>query len=61
MEAGWRHTLTLHQTQVGLRLALEEAERDYLQDQSETSLARILELQQQLEGIQERGVELPPG
>ena len=60
VETGWHHTLTLHQTQVGLRQALAEAERDYLQDQSETSLARILELQQQLEGIQEQGVELPP-
>ncbi len=55
VEAGWRHAVALHQTQVGLRRALEEAERAYLSQQSEDALARILELQEQLE----KGLEPP--
>jgi DNA primase len=48
VETGWRHALALHQTQVGLRRALDEAEQAYAVDQSEDALARILELQEQL-------------
>jgi DNA primase len=49
VEAGWRHACALHETQVGLRKALAEAEQDYLSSQSEKALARILDLQEQLE------------
>ena len=61
VEAGWRHALALHQTQVGLRRALDEAERAYAQDQTEDALARIVELQEQLEKSLEPTSELLSG
>jgi DNA primase len=48
VEAGWRHTFELHETQVGLRLALEAAERAWGLDPSEATWARIVELQQRM-------------
>jgi DNA primase len=48
VEKGWRHALALHQTQVGLRLALEAAERAWNEEPSEATWARILELQSQI-------------
>ena len=50
VETGWRHAMALHEKQVGLRGALEAAERDYHAEQSEEALARILEIQHRLEG-----------
>ena len=41
--------MALHQTQVGLKRALADAERAYLSDQSEDALARILELREMIE------------
>ena len=61
VEAGWRHALVLHQTQVGLRRALDEAEQAYAIDQSEDALARIVELQEQLEKSLEPTSELLSG
>lgn len=61
VETGWRHALALHQTQVGLRRALDEAEQAYALDQSEETLARILELQEQLEKSLEPTSELLTG
>lgn len=61
VETGWRHALALHQTQVGLRRALDEAEHAYAQDQSEDTLARILELQEQLAKSLEPTSELLSG
>jgi DNA primase len=48
VEAGWRHAVALHEAQVGLRRQLEAAEQAYRAEPSEDSLARILEIQQQL-------------
>jgi DNA primase len=48
VEAGWRHTLALHETQVGLRLALEAAAEAWNSDPGEDAWARIVELQNQL-------------
>ena len=47
VEAGWRHLLALHDSQVGLRLALEAAERAWETDPGEAAWARIVELQEQ--------------
>ncbi len=56
VEAGWKHAFALHQTQVGLKRALAEAEQEYVASQSEDALARILELQAQLErGFEDGG------
>jgi DNA primase len=48
VEVGWRHTLTLHNRQVGLQRALAAAERSWREEQSESALARILEIQRLL-------------
>jgi DNA primase len=48
VEAGWRHTFELHETQVGLRLALQAAERAWNQEPSEAAWDRIVELQQRI-------------
>jgi len=56
VEAGWRHAVALHEAQVGLRRALEAAEQAYLAEPSEDTLARILEIQDQL-GLG-RGMEI---
>jgi DNA primase len=48
VEAGWRHTFDLHETQVGLRLALEAAERAWNQDPSQAAWDRIVQLQQRI-------------
>ncbi|HEX7073444.1 MAG TPA: DNA primase [Hyphomicrobiaceae bacterium] len=45
VEAGFRHALALHERQKGLKRALEAAERDFLEEGSEESLARICEVQ----------------
>jgi DNA primase len=48
VEAGWRHTVELHETQVGLRLALQAAQQAWEVDPSEAAWDRIVELQQRL-------------
>jgi DNA primase len=45
VETGWRHALALHERQVGLRKALEAAERAWHEEGSEDALARICEIQ----------------
>ena len=49
VEIGWRHTLALHERQVGLRRARDDAERDWHEDGSEAALGRIYERQRQLQ------------
>lgn len=48
VEAGWQHTLALHESQVGLKHALAAAERDFHAEPSEESWARIAEIQDRL-------------
>jgi DNA primase len=45
VEVGWRHTLALHERQVGLQKSLDAAVQAYHQDGSEDALARICEIQ----------------
>jgi DNA primase len=45
VEAGFHDALTLHDRQKGLKAALESAERDFLDEGSEESLARLCEVQ----------------
>jgi DNA primase len=47
-EAGWRHALALHETQVALPLELQLAERAWRMDQSEETWERIVELHDRL-------------
>ncbi len=51
VEAGWRHALTLHERQVGLKAALTSAERAWHEDRSEDAFERICELQAELERL----------
>jgi DNA primase len=44
-EAGWRHTLALHEAQVGLPHELQEAVEAWGRDPSEEAWGRIVELQ----------------
>jgi DNA primase len=48
VEAGWRHALALHDTQIGLPMALQAAERAWGADPSEATWARIVELQDRM-------------
>jgi DNA primase len=48
VEAGWRHALALHDTQIGLPIALQAAERAWGADPSEATWARIVELQDRM-------------
>ena len=45
VEVGWRHTLALHERQVGLQKSLDAAVQAYHRDGSEDALARICEIQ----------------
>lgn len=45
VEAGFCHALALHERQNGLKRALEAAEREFLEEGSEESLARLCEVQ----------------
>lgn len=45
VEAGFCHALALHERQKGLKRALQTAERDFLEEGSEESLARLYEVQ----------------
>ncbi len=56
-ENGWRHTLALHEQQVGLRRALLAAERELDAEGSEDAWTRIVELQKQLASTDE--LQLP--
>jgi DNA primase len=47
-EAGWRHALALHETQIALPLELKLAERAWRIEQSEEAWERIVELQDRL-------------
>lgn len=58
VEAGWRHTLALHNRQSGLRKALKAAQRSWDEEGSEDALARICEIQRQLASTEE--LEFPP-
>jgi len=55
VEVGWRHTLALHERQVGLQKSLEAAVQAYHRDGSEDALARICEIQ----GLLARASQLP--
>ena len=56
VESGWRHALALHRTQVGLKRALDAAERDWREDPSEAAWSRLAEIQQQLaQGLEGEG------
>jgi DNA primase len=48
VEIGWRHALALHETQVGLRLALKAAAEAWANEPSEATWARIAELQAEI-------------
>jgi DNA primase len=48
VEAGWRHTLELHEIQVGLRMELLAAEQAWSVDPTEAAWARIVEIQSQI-------------
>jgi DNA primase len=50
VETGWRHALALHKRQLGLRKALEAAERAWHEEGSEDALARICEIQRLMAG-----------
>jgi len=52
VESGWRHTLELHQWALGIGKALEAAERDWLQNESEDAFSRIQELKQQMDRLE---------
>jgi DNA primase len=51
VRAGWRHALELHERQVGLRQALDAAERSWREEESEDAFNRIRELQLQLDSL----------
>jgi DNA primase len=54
VEAGWGHALSLHEAKVGLKRALEAAERDWQAEPSEETWSRIVEIQQRLaQGIEQ--------
>ncbi|MCB1506601.1 MAG: DNA primase [Hyphomicrobiaceae bacterium] len=55
VEAGWRHALAMHERHVDLRRSLDAAERDWQEDGNETALARIREIQQQIERVNSLG------
>jgi DNA primase len=55
VEAGWRHALALHERQVGLKAALEIAERAWHEDRDEDAFQRICELQAELERMARPG------
>ncbi len=48
VEAGWRHTLALHERQLGLQKSLDAAVSAWHRDGTEDALARICEIQGQL-------------
>ena len=55
VEAGWRHALALHERQVGLKAALESAERAWHEDRDEDAFERIREIQAELERLARPG------
>ena len=55
VEVGWRHALALHERQVGVKAALESAERAWHEDRSEDAFQRICELQAELERLARPG------
>jgi DNA primase len=52
VEAGWRHALALHERQLGLKRALDAAERSWHDNGSEEALARIVDIQRQLNALE---------
>jgi DNA primase len=56
VEVGWRHTLALHERQVGLQKSLDAAVQAYHRDGSEDALARICEIQ----GLLAQSSQMPP-
>jgi DNA primase len=61
VEAGWRHTLALHERQVGLQKSLEAAVQAWHRDGSEDALARICEIQGLLARSSQSPVVAEPG
>ena len=59
VEAGWRHALALHETQVGLPLELQAAEQAWALDPSEEAWQRIVELQDRLAAQPKRRTRWP--
>ncbi|MFV0368726.1 MAG: DNA primase [Hyphomicrobiaceae bacterium] len=55
VEAGWRHTLAMHERHVDLRQSLEAAEREWQTDGNEAALARICEIQRQIARVNSLG------
>jgi DNA primase len=56
VEAGWRHAMDLHETQVGLRRALLAADQAFTSAPDEEAWTRIVELQQRLaRGLETEG------
>ncbi|MDX2309561.1 MAG: DNA primase [Hyphomicrobium sp.] len=51
VEVGWRHALALHDLHVGLKAALESAERAWHEDRSEDAYGRIREIKAELERL----------
>ncbi len=51
VEVGWRHALSMHDRQVGLKAALQSAERAWHEDANEDAFARIRELQAELQRL----------
>ena len=58
VEAGWRHALDLHETQLGLRLALQAASQAWDVEPNEDTWARIVELQDRLARRTDLGADL---
>jgi DNA primase len=52
VEHGWRHALSLHERQVGLRRALDAAEQVWHNDGSAEAFARICDIRQQLDAAE---------
>jgi DNA primase len=48
VEAGWQHTVALHECQVGMQRALAAAERDWQAAPTEEAFGRIAEIQERL-------------
>jgi DNA primase len=57
VDAGWRHALVLHERQLGLRRALDAAEKSWHDNGSEEALARIIDLQRQLQCLELSGLD----
>ncbi len=55
VEAGWRHALAMHERHVDLQRSLKAAEREWEDDGNEAALARICEIQRQIQRVNSLG------